>query len=128
MLRSNLAKILTSRPHFGRASGQNFWGGGGGGGQNIPWPSHSDFWGGMAPLAPPPPPPSSATPGKHHIKILPLPLETRNILLLLRCIGPIQGRAVGVVAGATRAFGRRAQGVWGRAPQPPEASSAVFKL
>ena len=38
-----------------------------------------------------------------------------------------QGRAVGVVAGATRAFGRRTQGVWGRAPQPPEVSSAVIK-
>ena len=40
----------------------------------------------------------------------------------------MQGRAVGVAAGATRAFGRRTQGVWGRAPQPPEASSAVIKL
>ena len=41
-----------------------------------------------------------------------------------------QGRAVGVVAGATRAFGRRTQGVWGAGPptgQPPEASSAVIK-
>ena len=28
-----------------------------------------------------------------------------------------QGRAVGVVAGATRAFGRRTQGVWGAGPQ-----------
>ena len=27
-----------------------------------------------------------------------------------------QGRAVGVVAGATRAFGRRTQGVWGAGP------------
>ena len=39
-----------------------------------------------------------------------------------------QGRAVGVVAGASRAFGQRTQGVWGAAPHPLEASSAVIKL
>ena len=38
---------------------------------------------------------------------------------------------MGVVAGATRAFGRRTQGVGGAGPPtalPPEASSAVIKL
>ena len=50
--------------------------GGGGGqrskfwvGQNIPWPTHSNFWGAMAPLAPPVPPP--------------LPVERYNIAILM---------------------------------------------
>ena len=38
-------------------------------------------------------------------------------LLLLNALGlASQGRAVGVVAGASRAFGRRTQGVWGAGP------------
>ena len=56
MLRSNLAKSLTTGcPLGGGGSGQNF---GGGGGQNKLWPTHSNFWGGPWPtLAPHPPPP-----------------------------------------------------------------------
>ena len=47
--------------------------------------------------------------------------------MVINFANEMQGRVVGVV-GATRAFRRQTQGLWGRAPQPPEASSAVIKL
>ena len=55
MLRSNLAKSLTTGRPFWGGQWSKFWGG-----QNIPWPPHSNFWGGHGP----PGPPGSATPGK----------------------------------------------------------------
>ena len=58
------------------------------------------------------------------MQCLPTPLGSNSLKSSRSCH---QGRAVGAVAGATRAFGRRTQGVWGRAPQPPEASSVVIK-
>ena len=55
VLRSNLAKSLTTGHPFLGGQLSKFWGGGG---QNIPWPTHSNFWGGHGP----PGPPGSATP------------------------------------------------------------------
>ena len=42
--------------------------------------------------------------------------KSRNFNRMQINISVFQGRAVGVVAGATRAFGRRTQGVWGAGP------------
>ena len=52
VLRSNLAKSLTTGCLFWGGQWSKFWGG-----QNIPWPTHSNFWGGHGP----PGPPGSAT-------------------------------------------------------------------
>ena len=42
--------------------------------------------------------------------------EEKECEAVLLIDAKMQGRAVGVVAGATRAFGRRTQGVWGAGP------------
>ena len=60
MLRSNLTKSLTTgHPLGGGGAVVNILGGGG---QNIPWPTHSNFWGGHGP----PGPPGSATPANKY--------------------------------------------------------------
>ena len=58
--RSNLARSLTTGCPFWGGQWSKFWGG-----QNILWPTHSNFWGGHGP----PGPPGSATPAIS--KILP---------------------------------------------------------
>ena len=42
-------------------------------------------------------------------------------------LNSLQGRAVGVVAGATRAFGRRTQGVWGAGPSTAGGELSGYK-